>query len=163
MGSFQCPVSSAKVRQRDIGDVANCRICLYFIKARGGAIGRSHQLRELVVGFESPQEAAELMVVLMVGEPLLRPQDVSSASHQMVQKLGSLHFVCEQRPPHRCQPNLQKASHCLNSKMPLEEDGIGVILVPHCCQKHNKDEGQTVQLRCLGIPCAINDHILMGE
>ena len=50
------------------------------------ACSGSHQLIELVVGFEAPQEAAELVVVGVLLQPRLRPQNVPGSRDQVVEK-----------------------------------------------------------------------------
>ena len=67
------------------------------------------QLRQLVVGFEAAQEAAELVVVVVVGQALLAGQDVPRSDHQVVQEPRALRLAGEQRPPHRRQPHLRQA------------------------------------------------------
>mmetsp|Transcript_14457 Transcript_14457/g.43724 ORF Transcript_14457/g.43724 Transcript_14457/m.43724 type:complete len:269 (-) Transcript_14457:1004-1810(-) len=63
------------------------------------------QLRQLVVGFEAAQEAAELVVVRVLGQAPLRAQDVPCARRQVVQELGALALAGEQAPPHTRQPH----------------------------------------------------------
>lgn len=60
----------------------------------------AHQFTELVIGFEPPQHAAELMVVAVFRQPLLLLENVPCACHQLSKELGALHLCCEQGPPH---------------------------------------------------------------
>lgn len=48
----------------------------------------THQLAELVVGFEAAQQAAELVIVGMVCQPALLPQQVSRAVDQPAKWTG---------------------------------------------------------------------------
>jgi len=44
-----------------------------------------HQLRELVVGLQTAQQPAEFVVVCVLAQPLVRPQDLTRAHDQPLQ------------------------------------------------------------------------------
>ena len=67
---------------------------------------RAYQLCKLVVGFEAAQQAAELVVVGVLCQALLRPQDLPRPLDKVVQKSAPLCVADEQGPPHRRQPHL---------------------------------------------------------
>lgn len=65
-----------------------------------------HQFRKLVVVLQASQQAAELVVIIVLGQACLSAQHVPSACHQVVQELGALCLACEQGAPDRRQPHL---------------------------------------------------------
>ena len=62
--------------------------------------GAAHQLVELVVGLQAPQEAAELVVVPVLAQARLRAQDVPRARDQGVQEAAARLLTREERPAH---------------------------------------------------------------
>ncbi len=85
---------------------------------KGAPGSGQYQFGELVVGFEAAEQAAELVVVGVLSEALLRPQDVARARHQVVQKLAALLVAHKQRPPHRRQPHLRDRSDFHEHEIP---------------------------------------------
>ena len=67
---------------------------------------RAHQLVQLVVGLQAPQQAAELMVVAVLSQPRLSLEDVPGAGHERIEKARARLLAGKQRPPHRGQPHL---------------------------------------------------------
>ena len=99
-----------------------CRWCYWLCTlaplSRGYKVG-AHQLGQLVVGLQAAQQAAELMVVGVLGQALVAPQHVARARHQPRQERAPLRLPREQRPPHRRQPHLlPKAPRCQACPLP---------------------------------------------
>ena len=80
-----------------------------------GGLGGAHQLGQLVVGLEAPQQAAELVVVRVLRQALLRAHDVARARDERVQQLAALRVAHEQAAPHARQPHLRRVRPALPS------------------------------------------------
>ena len=61
-----------------------------------------YQLCKLVVGFEAAQQAAELVVVGVHGQALLRAKNLARPLHQVVQEPAALCVADEERSSDRC-------------------------------------------------------------
>ncbi len=101
-----------------------------------------YQLCKLVVGFEAAQKAAELVVVGVQGQALLRAQDLPRPLHQMVQEPAALRVTDEERPSDRCEPHLSQRTASSVPSCAITDDS-------HCLKRGRLEHSDTQTVGCI--------------